>query len=88
MWVDPTPRAAGVDDMVLLESALSTKQQIKMSDGVRSAAKERIALGGFAAAPAPAPAKGPQAPSPAAPTKPKSKPPPTPPKLDFKGCAR
>jgi hypothetical protein len=86
VWIDTTPRPAGVTDMVLLESSLSTKQQIKMSDGVRSAAKERLALGGFAAAPA-ASAAAPSKPaaSPAAPAKPKSKPPPTPPKLDFKG---
>ena len=88
MWVDPTPRPDGVVEMVLLESSLSTKQQIKMSDGVRATAKERIALGGFGAdtgggsAPAsPAPVSSARAPS----SKPKSKPPPTPPKLDFKG---
>ena len=87
VWLDATPRLPGIGDMVLLESALSTKTQMALSAGVRAAAKSRLALGGLvagtgkAAAPA-APAAKPAKP---APSKPKPKPPPTPAKLEFKG---
>ena len=39
IWMDPTPRIEGADELVLLESALSTKVQVAMSDSVRAAAQ-------------------------------------------------
>ena len=84
VWVDTTPRASGVGDCVLLESALSTKDRSKMTEAVRAAVSERLGMGGFADAPTAASA-APSVPTapPAAPSKPK--PPPTPAKLEFKG---
>ena len=88
VWVDATPRVDGVKELVLLESALSTKSMVKMTSAVRKGAAERLAMGGLAKASAqPSAAKLPTAPpaAPAAPSKPKPKPPPTPAKLEFKG---
>ena len=85
VWVDVTPRVEGVKELVLLESALSTKIAVPMSEAVRAAAGQRLAMGGIVPAPS-APTPPPSAPSaPSPPPKPKPKPPPTPPKLEFKG---
>ena len=50
VWVDVTPRAEGIGELVLLESALSTKLKMPMTASARSIAEERIRLGGFVAA--------------------------------------
>ena len=87
VWVDLTPRASGVGDLVLLESALSTKTMTPMTDATRAAVEKRLQMGGIADIPAAAAPSQPAVVAVAMPPKPKPKPkpPPTPPKLEFKG---
>ncbi len=51
IWVDFTPRPAGFDTAVLLESALATKSREPLTEATRAAIARRRELGGFATAP-------------------------------------
>lgn len=98
VWVDYTPRPDGLAEMVLVESALSTKTTAPLTDELRAAIAARAKLGGLVVAPSsssPPITNGggavasaaqkppPSTPSPAA--KPKKAPPKSPAKLEFTG---
>ena len=86
-WVDFTPRPAGLETLVLVESARGDKQPAPPSAALRAAAEQRLALGGLvAAAPVEAAPEPPEPPEPTTPPrKPRPQPPSTPPKLAFSG---
>ena len=78
---------AGLETLVLVETARGDKQPAPPSAALRTAAEQRLALGGLvAAAPVEAAPEPPEPPEPTTPPrKPRPQPPSTPPKLAFGG---
>ena len=70
VWVDFTPRPEGLKEMVLVESALSTKAQVPVTDATKAAAAARFELGGLVAGASPAPAPAASTPVKSDPSKP------------------